>query len=204
MAKSTAAGLRRAALGEITNCPGVNTKVTSTQRPHNMYITHLPEAAPYSQKYVDTMSVSSPQRPGRGKASSKPLCAQKSKPAVVQVVPPAVQVRAAADPLPPVSEESADVSMKEEEELCQAFSEALLTVQDVDADDADLPQLCSQYVKDIYSYLHVLEVAHCLRSVCRSASSRVVFIAVCLRRCSRPYEQTTCRVTRSPSACELC
>ncbi|KAG8001124.1 G2/mitotic-specific cyclin-B2, partial [Nibea albiflora] len=122
MAKSTAAGPRRAALGEITNCPGVTTT-----------------------------------RPGRGKASSKPSCAQKSKPAVVL---PAVRVRAAADPLPPVSEESADVSMKEEEEeeLCQAFSEALLTVQDVDEDDADLPQLCSQYVKDIYSYLHVLEV----------------------------------------------
>lgn len=48
--------------------------------------------------------------------------------------------------------------MKEEEELCQAFSEALLTVEDVDEQDADLPQLCSQYVKDIYSYLHVLEV----------------------------------------------
>lgn len=49
--------------------------------------------------------------------------------------------------------------MKEEEEqLCQAFSDALLTVQDVDEQDADLPQLCSQYVKDIYNYLHVLEV----------------------------------------------
>lgn len=48
--------------------------------------------------------------------------------------------------------------MKEEEELCQAFSEALLTVQDVDEDDGDQPQLCSQYVKDIYNYLHDLEV----------------------------------------------
>lgn len=52
--------------------------------------------------------------------------------------------------------------MKEEEELCQAFSEALLTVQDVDEQDADLPQLCSQYVKDIYNYLHVLEVIYSL------------------------------------------
>ncbi|KAE8297724.1 G2/mitotic-specific cyclin-B2 [Larimichthys crocea] len=112
MVKSTAAGLRRAALGEITNCAGAG------------------------------------QRPGRGKASSKPSCVQKSKPAAVL---PAVRVQAAADHLPPVSEESADVSMKDEDELCQAFSEALLTVQDVDEDDADLPQLCSQYVKDIYS-----------------------------------------------------
>ncbi|KAJ4946716.1 hypothetical protein JOQ06_008762 [Pogonophryne albipinna] len=51
--------------------------------------------------------------------------------------------------------------MKEpaEEELCQAFSDALLMVQDVDEEDGDLPQLCSEYVKDIYSYLHVLEQA---------------------------------------------
>ncbi|XP_027137696.1 G2/mitotic-specific cyclin-B2-like isoform X1 [Larimichthys crocea] len=125
MVKSTAAGLRRAALGEITNCAGAG------------------------------------QRPGRGKASSKPSCVQKSKPAAVL---PAVRVQAAADRLPPVSEESADVSMKDEDELCQAFSEALLTVQDVDEDDADLPQLCSQYVKDIYSYLHVLEVQQAVRA----------------------------------------
>lgn len=63
-----------------------------------------------------------------------------------------------ADPIPPVSQASADISMKEEDELCQAFSEALLTVQDVDEDDEDQPQLCSQYVKDIYSYLRELEV----------------------------------------------
>lgn len=50
--------------------------------------------------------------------------------------------------------------MREEEELCQAFSEALLTVQDVDEQDSDLPQLCSDYVKDIYNYLHVLEVIY--------------------------------------------
>lgn len=54
------------------------------------------------------------------------------------------------------------MSMKEEVELCQAFSQALLTVKDVDEQDADLPQLCSQYVKDIYNYLHVLEVIYSL------------------------------------------
>lgn len=104
-----------------------------------------------------------PQRPGRAKASSKPSCAQNTRPISVQVLHPVVQVPAPADPLPSVSEESADVSMKEEEALCQAFSEALLTVQDVDEQDADQPQLCSQYVKDIYKYLHVLEVVHPLR-----------------------------------------
>ncbi|XP_049895799.1 G2/mitotic-specific cyclin-B2-like [Epinephelus moara] len=54
--------------------------------------------------------------------------------------------------------------MKEEEELCQAFSEALLTVQDVDEQDSDLPQLCSEYVKDIYRYLHVLEAQQAVRA----------------------------------------
>ncbi|XP_073319866.1 G2/mitotic-specific cyclin-B2-like isoform X2 [Pagrus major] len=133
MVKSTAAGPRRAALGEITNftAAAVNTK-----------------------------------RPGRAKASSKPSCAQNTKPIAVQAVHPVVQVQvpAPADPLPSVSEESADVSMKEEEALCQAFSEALLTVQDVDEQDADQPQLCSQYVKDIYKYLHVLEEQQAVRA----------------------------------------
>jgi len=77
------------------------------------------------------------------------------------VVLPVSRALVPAEPLPAlpaVSEESADVSMREEEALCQAFSETLLTVQDVDEDDAEQPQLCSEYVKDIYSYLHVLEV----------------------------------------------
>ena len=98
-----------------------------------------------------------PQKKGATKESAKPSCAQKAKP--TQPVHPVVRVEAPADPLPPVSEESADVSMKEDE-LCQAFSEALLTVQDVDEQDADMPQLCSEYVKDIYNYLCVLEVIH--------------------------------------------
>ncbi|KAK2853641.1 hypothetical protein Q5P01_006302 [Channa striata] len=99
MGKPTAS--RRAALGEITNCPGaaVNTKKT-----------------------------------GLVKASAKQIF-----------------------------QESADVSMKEEQ-LCQAFSEALLDVQDVDEQDGDLPQLCSEYVKDIYNYLQDLEVQQAVRA----------------------------------------
>ncbi|XP_074481303.1 G2/mitotic-specific cyclin-B2-like [Sebastes fasciatus] len=105
------------------------------------------------------------KRTGPTKASG----AQKAKPVlkvqpVVQEVQPVVQVPAPADPLPPVSEESADVSMKEEKELCHAFSEVLLTVQDVDEQDSDLPQLCSEYVKDIYNYLHDLEVQQAVRA----------------------------------------
>ncbi|KAM4677406.1 G2/mitotic-specific cyclin-B2-like [Discoglossus pictus] len=50
-----------------------------------------------------------------------------------------------------------DVSMKEEE-LCQAFSDALNNVEDIDAEDGGNPQLCSEYVMDIYNYLKQLEV----------------------------------------------
>ncbi|XP_022603824.1 G2/mitotic-specific cyclin-B2 isoform X1 [Seriola dumerili] len=94
---------------------------------------------------------------------AKPSCAQKPKPTLVVPSAVVVKVQAPADPVPPVSEESTDVSMKENE-LCQAFSEALLTVHDVDEQDADLPQLCSEYVKEIYKYLHVLEVQQSVRA----------------------------------------
>ncbi|NWY28413.1 CCNB2 protein, partial [Pheucticus melanocephalus] len=51
-----------------------------------------------------------------------------------------------------------DVSMQEED-LCQAFSDVLLNnVEDIDAEDSENPQLCSDYVKDIYLYLRELEV----------------------------------------------
>ncbi|KAL8203784.1 UNVERIFIED_CONTAM: G2/mitotic-specific cyclin-B1 [Gekko kuhli] len=50
-----------------------------------------------------------------------------------------------------------------EEMLCQAFSDVLLEVKDVDTDDAADPNLCSEYVKDIYNYLKVLEEQQSVR-----------------------------------------
>ncbi|XP_049625023.1 G2/mitotic-specific cyclin-B1 [Suncus etruscus] len=44
-----------------------------------------------------------------------------------------------------------------EEYLCQAFSDVILAVSDVDAEDGADPNLCSEYVKDIYAYLRHLE-----------------------------------------------
>ncbi|XP_032069637.1 G2/mitotic-specific cyclin-B1 [Thamnophis elegans] len=44
-----------------------------------------------------------------------------------------------------------------EDILCQAFSDVLLEVKDVDTDDVSDPNLCSEYVKDIYNYLKFLE-----------------------------------------------
>ncbi|KAJ0056097.1 hypothetical protein NL108_001135, partial [Boleophthalmus pectinirostris] len=78
-----------------------------------------------------------------------------------EVQPQQVEVPAATEapnaPEVPGAPQQLDVSMKEESELCQAFSEVLLTVEDVDEQDSDQPQLCSHYVKDIYRYLHELE-----------------------------------------------
>ncbi|KAJ3592999.1 hypothetical protein NHX12_005337 [Muraenolepis orangiensis] len=82
------------------------------------------------------------------KCSTKQVLNQKAKQKVVgEVVPEA--------PLPSVPEESADISM--EEDLCQAFSDSFLTVEDIDYQDGDMPQLCAEYVKDIYAYLMTLE-----------------------------------------------
>uniref|UniRef100_A0A8D0G8B9 Cyclin B2 n=1 Tax=Sphenodon punctatus TaxID=8508 RepID=A0A8D0G8B9_SPHPU len=56
-----------------------------------------------------------------------------------------------------------DVSMKEDD-LCQAFSDVLLhNMEDIDADDWENPQLCSDYVKDIYQYLRQLELQQYVR-----------------------------------------
>lgn len=63
-----------------------------------------------------------------------------------------------------------DVSMKEEN-LCQAFSDALLCkIEDIDNEDWENPQLCSDYVKDIYQYLRQLEVG---RPLCLGCTSGV-------------------------------
>ncbi|XP_035245817.1 G2/mitotic-specific cyclin-B1 [Anguilla rostrata] len=49
------------------------------------------------------------------------------------------------------------------DDLCQAFSDVLLNIKDVDADDYDNPMLCSEYIKDIYKYLRQLEVDQAVR-----------------------------------------
>ncbi|XP_063782256.1 G2/mitotic-specific cyclin-B2-like isoform X2 [Pseudophryne corroboree] len=54
---------------------------------------------------------------------------------------------------------SIDVTMKEEN-LCQAFSEVLNNMDDIDVGN---PQMCSDYVNDIYTYLKQLEVQQSVR-----------------------------------------
>lgn len=45
-------------------------------------------------------------------------------------------------------------------DLCEAFSTVILdaAIRDVDAEDYDNPMLCSEYVKEIYTYLRQVEV----------------------------------------------
>ncbi|XP_030016683.1 G2/mitotic-specific cyclin-B2 isoform X2 [Sphaeramia orbicularis] len=109
-----------------------------------------------------TLAAVNTKRGRATKASAKPPAAQNPKYPAVQSVAPVVQVSEVPPAPAKVTEEPADMPMKEEE-LCQAFSEALLTVEDVDEQDGDFPQLCSQYVKDIYKYLHILEVQLAVR-----------------------------------------
>uniref|UniRef100_A0A2I3HJW0 Cyclin N-terminal domain-containing protein n=1 Tax=Nomascus leucogenys TaxID=61853 RepID=A0A2I3HJW0_NOMLE len=59
-----------------------------------------------------------------------------------------------------------DASMKEEN-TCQAFSDALLyKIEDIDNEDWNNPQLCSDYVKDIYQYLRQLEILQFINPHC--------------------------------------
>ncbi|NXU58044.1 CCNB2 protein, partial [Turnix velox] len=79
--------------------------------------------------------------------------------------PPAAEIQAIKEPVVPKDPLPVpmDVSVQEEN-LCQAFSDVLLSnVEDIDAEDECNPQLCSDYVKDIYMYLRDLEVQQSIR-----------------------------------------
>ncbi|KAK6316017.1 hypothetical protein J4Q44_G00135410 [Coregonus suidteri] len=77
------------------------------------------------------------------------------QPERVAVVPVKLEVQVLSEPLSPTPMETSGCVPNE---LCQAFSDVLLNIKDVDADDYDNPMLCSEYVKDIYKYLQKLEV----------------------------------------------
>lgn len=86
-----------------------------------------------------------------------------SKPASQQHSLPTAALHKRAPVLPAIAEPPQVVSLPidvavKEEELCQAFSDALIAVEDIDEGDGDMPQLCSEYVNDIYAYLRSLEV----------------------------------------------
>ncbi len=91
------------------------------------------------------------------------LVIRTAQPAVVQAKRAQVQ-HEMPPPAPVLPLAQADVLMKEEE-LCQAFSNTLFPVEDIDEGDADMPQLCPEYVKDIYVYLRSLEVPDTFKNV---------------------------------------
>uniref|UniRef100_A0A4W4F9X8 Cyclin N-terminal domain-containing protein n=2 Tax=Electrophorus electricus TaxID=8005 RepID=A0A4W4F9X8_ELEEL len=70
------------------------------------------------------------------------------------------EVQILSEPSSPVPMETSGCAS---DDLCQAFSDVLLNIKDVDADDYDNPMLCSEYVKDIYKYLHQLETDQAVR-----------------------------------------
>ncbi|CAL8405937.1 unnamed protein product [Arctogadus glacialis] len=63
----------------------------------------------------------------------------------------------------PPSPSPMDISGCTPSELCDAFSDVLLDIKDVDADDYNNPMLCSEYVKEIYKYLRQLEVEQAVK-----------------------------------------
>ncbi|XP_060709284.1 G2/mitotic-specific cyclin-B2 [Hemiscyllium ocellatum] len=146
-AKVTAA-VRRPALGDLAN--RVMTRAEQKKQMTNM---------------VSKPVVSKPK-----KALPKPV-AKEVKPVTRGLKQAAQNMKPVVEePVPrtPVSPTPMDVSMTEdsstkEEDLCQAFSEAILKVEDIDAQDSDNPQMCSQYIKDIYKYLRQLEMEQAIR-----------------------------------------
>ncbi|XP_056355827.1 G2/mitotic-specific cyclin-B2 [Oenanthe melanoleuca] len=101
------------------------------------------------------------------KASIKPVRGpSKTTNGIVQPKAPAIVNQANKEtdvPKVPMSPVPMDVSMQEED-LCQAFSDVLLNnVEDIDAEDWENPQMCSDYVKDIYLYLRELELQQAVR-----------------------------------------
>ncbi|NXK33711.1 CCNB2 protein, partial [Piprites chloris] len=96
-------------------------------------------------------------KPVKGPSKTTNGAVLRKAPAAVNQVIKETDVPKALSPVP------MDVSMQEED-LCQAFSDVLLNnVEDIDAEDSENPQLCSDYVKDIYLYLRELELQQAVR-----------------------------------------
>ncbi|KAM8793540.1 LOW QUALITY PROTEIN: G2/mitotic-specific cyclin-B1-like [Eudromia elegans] len=75
---------------------------------------------------------------------------------------PACSARASPQPEAPTPMETSGCAPAEDM-LCRAFSDMLLHVRDVDSEDGADPNLCSDYVKDIYGYLRQLEEKQAVR-----------------------------------------
>ncbi|XP_038670766.1 G2/mitotic-specific cyclin-B2-like isoform X1 [Scyliorhinus canicula] len=167
---------RRPALGDLAN------RVMTRAEQQKKQMANI-VAKPVASKPVAAKPVVSKPVAGRPKGQvlpqqvTKPM-AHGLRPAAREVKPVAHGIKRAVpetkpviqQPIPqaPLSPTPMDVSMTEdvsmkEEDLCSAFSGALLEVEDLDVQDAGNPQMCSQYIKDIYKYLRQLEMEQAIR-----------------------------------------
>ncbi|XP_062844376.1 G2/mitotic-specific cyclin-B1 [Trichomycterus rosablanca] len=108
-----------------------------------------------------------PRQPLRKKQEVKAAPEEKEEKASGPVLKPKQEMPKVETEAVLLSEPSSPVPMETSgcapDELCQAFSDVLLNIKDVDADDYDNPMLCSEYVKDIYKYLRQLEADQAVR-----------------------------------------
>ncbi|XP_042187725.1 G2/mitotic-specific cyclin-B1-like isoform X2 [Callorhinchus milii] len=137
---------------------------------NNVEPTHLPAAkAGTKPRLRPRPALGDIGNKARGKVvgAKVPLKKEKNVPApkVEQVKPckPVVQPEDVLTLQVPASPTLMETSGCIPDDLCQAFSEVLLPVKDVDEDDGDNPMLCSEYVKDIYKYLRQLEAEQPVR-----------------------------------------
>ncbi|XP_068814962.1 G2/mitotic-specific cyclin-B2 [Struthio camelus] len=145
---------------------GVENAVNEPNRKAKTQVTGRRTALEEIGNKVSTRGTHIAKKAERFKASTKPIkgpskmtniIALPKPPAVVNQVSKETSVPKVLSPVP------MDVSMQEED-LCQAFSDVLLNnVEDIDAEDWENPQLCSDYVKDIYLYLRQLELQQSVR-----------------------------------------
>ncbi|NWH68163.1 CCNB2 protein, partial [Geococcyx californianus] len=126
---------RRAALEEIGN------KVTT----RGVHVTKKAECS------------KAPVKPTKGPSKKTNASVLRTPPAAMKQEVKETGVPKTLSPVP------MDISVHEED-LCQAFSDVLLNnVEDIDAEDCENPQLCSDYVKEIYLYLRELELQQSIR-----------------------------------------
>ncbi|XP_048224504.1 G2/mitotic-specific cyclin-B1 [Perognathus longimembris pacificus] len=158
-------GLRpRTALGDIGNkgselvqARGPLKKEVKPSASGKVVVKKLPKKAPASAPEAQPEPEPEPElRPGPGpeprpEPEPEPIKEEKLSPEPILVDTPS--------PSPMETSGCAPA----EEYLCQAFSDVILAVSDVDAEDGADPNLCSEYVKDIYAYLRQLEEEQSVR-----------------------------------------
>lgn len=131
---------------------------TTAQTSKNDYGTRFPTAKSYYDK------VKPAPRPPLGSLNNaklqrdQPHKALKSKLPAGVLRPVAVKKEEPVFKVPPPKEKHVSPIVEDMEiaQVTQQFSEQL-HIEDIDSVDADNPQLCSEYVKDIYSYMGELE-----------------------------------------------